>query len=158
MRHLGAVETTFLEETTDAEIICDGIHLPPELLLLIYKIKGPDRLCMITDSMRAAGMPDGEYSLGGLPVIVADGAARLREGGALAGSTLQLSTAFKNVAEVTGLPLSEVVKSTSYSAAKALGLQNVGKIEPGYLADIAILDDDFNVTETIVGGKLCFQR
>lgn len=103
-------------------------------------------------------MPDGEYSLGGLPVIVSDGAARLKEGGALAGSTLQLSTAFKNVAEVTGLPLCEVVKSTSWSAAKALKLPQLGCLEAGFLADIVLLDSGFNVVRTMVDGETRFEK
>ena len=157
-RDIGLVGAGLLHKDVFVELICDKLHINPAMIKLVFQVKGCDQVILITDAMRAAGMPDGEYSLGGLPVVVADGAARLREGGALAGSTLQLSTAFKNVAEVTGLPLSEVVKSTSYSAARALGLQNIGKIEPGYLADIVLLNDDFDVTETIVGGEICFKR
>ena len=92
--------------------------------------------------------------LGGLPVIVSEGAARLKEGGALAGSTLQLAVAVKNISEVTGLPLKELVKSSSLSAANALGLQGIGKIEPGYAADIVLLDDDFNCKVTMVDGEV----
>ena len=108
--------------------------------------------------MRASGMPDGEYDLGGLPVMVADGAARLKEGGALAGSTLQLATAFKNICEVTGMAPSELVKSVSWSAASAMGWNDRGCLMPGYLADIALLDQDFVVQKTLVGGEVRYEK
>jgi N-acetylglucosamine-6-phosphate deacetylase len=158
LRNLGAVETTFLEDDVYAEIICDGIHLPPELLKLIIKLKGTDKLCMITDSMRAAGMPDGSYSLGGLPVVVKDGAAKLKDSGALAGSTLQMATAFKNIIEVTGLAPAEAVKSTSLSAAMSLNMNSIGRIAPGYIADMVLLDDNFKVLWTMVDGTIRYKR
>ena len=128
------------------------------MIALAFQVKGADHIELISDAMRASGMPDGEYTLGGLPVISRDGAARLKEGGALAGSVLQLNVALKNVAEVTGLPLSELVKSSSYTAARALGLPGIGKLEPGYQADVVLLDADFRVMKTFVDGELRFER
>jgi N-acetylglucosamine-6-phosphate deacetylase len=107
--------------------------------------------------MRAAGMPDGEYSLGGLPVIVSEGAARLKEGGALAGSTLKINVALKNINEVTDLPLSELIKSATLTPALSIGLKDIGKIEPGYCADMVMLDDNFEVVKTWVDGQLRFE-
>lgn len=156
-RDIGLVGAGLLHKEVFAELICDKLHISPPMIQLVFQVKGADHVVLITDAMRAAGMPDGEYSLGGLPVIVSDGAARLKEGGALAGSTLQLSTAFKNVAEVTGLPLCEVVKSTSLSAANALRLNDRGRLEPGYLADIVLLDADFAVRKTMVDGEVRFE-
>jgi N-acetylglucosamine-6-phosphate deacetylase len=104
--------------------------------------------------MRAAGMPEGEYTLGGLPVIVKDGAARLASNGALAGSTLQLCDALKNVYEITGMDLDVLVRTTSWNQARALGFEGIGKIEPGFFADIVVLDDDFKVKKTFVNGEL----
>ena len=151
-RDIGLVGAGLLHLDVYAELICDKLHISPEMIKLVFQTKGAEHVILITDAMRAAGMPDGEYDLGGLPVLVAGGAARLKEGGALAGSTLQLATAFKNVVEVTGLPLKEAVKATSLSAALSLKLFDRGRLEPGYLADIVLLDDDFNVCNTLVGG------
>ncbi len=157
-RDIGLVGAGLLHEDVFAELICDKLHISPAMIKLVFKVKGPEHVILITDAMRASGMPDGEYSLGGLPVMVADGAARLKEGGALAGSTLQLATAFKNVCEVTNLPMSEVVKSTSASAAASLGLNDRGYLLPGYLADIVLLDNEFTVQQAMVGGEIRFSR
>ena len=105
--------------------------------------------------MRASHMPDGPSSLGGLDVIVKDGAARLASNGALAGSILRMNVALKNVHEVTGFRLCELVKCTSHNQAVEHGLGDVlGCIEPGYIADIAVLDDeDFSVQAVFVNGE-----
>ncbi len=157
-RDIGLVGAGLLHDEVFVELICDKLHIAPEMIALVFKVKGADHVQLISDAMRASGMPDGEYTLGGLPVVVAGGAARLREGGALAGSTLQISTALKNVAEITGLPLCEVVKSATSTPATALGLSGFGRIEPGYAADFAVLDENFSVCMTIVGGEIRFQR
>ncbi len=153
-REIGLVGAGLLHRDVYAELICDKLHISPPMIRLVFETKGCDHVVLITDAMRAAGMPDGEYTLGGLPVIVSDGAARLREGGALAGSTLQLATALRNIREVTGMPLSELVKATSYNAARSCRLPDIGKIEPGYCADIAILDLGFQCKATFVDGEL----
>ena len=157
-RDIGLVGAGLLHKDVYAELICDKLHIDPAMIKLVFQTKGADHVILITDAMRAAGMPDGEYDLGGLPVLVANGAARLKEGGALAGSTLQLATAFKNVVEVTGLPLKEAVKATSLSAAMSLKLFDRGRIEPGYLADIVILDSDFTVNTTMVDGTVRYEK
>ncbi|MCI5779085.1 MAG: N-acetylglucosamine-6-phosphate deacetylase [Lentisphaeria bacterium] len=157
-RDIGLVGAGLLHRDVFAELICDKLHISPEMIRLVFQVKGADHVVLITDAMRAAAMPDGEYSLGGLPVMVSGGAARLKEGGALAGSTLQLATAFRNVCEVTGLPMCEAVRATSASAARSLGLNDRGYLLPGYLADIALLDADFTVCKTLVGGEVRFSR
>ena len=157
-RDIGLVGAGLLHQDVFVELICDKLHIDPAMIKLVFQVKGADKVILITDAMRAAGMPDGEYDLGGLPVLVSGGAARLKEGGALAGSTLQLATAFKNVVEVTGLPLSQAVKATSLSAAMSLKLFDRGRLEPGFLADIVLLDNDFNVDTTIVDGSVRYQR
>ena len=157
-RDIGLVGAGLLHHDVFAELICDKLHIDPAMIKLVFQTKGADKVILITDAMRAAGMPNGEYDLGGLPVVVADGAARLKEGGALAGSTLQLATAFKNVVEVTDLPLSQAVKATSLSAAMSLKLFDRGRIEPGYLADIVMLDDDFTVCRAMVGGCVRYEK
>ena len=90
--------------------------------------------------------------LGGLEVVVENKVARLKNGGALAGSALLFNEGIKNVVEYTGLPLSQIVKATSLNQAKSLGLEGIGKIEAGFCADLAILDKDFQVVQTFVDG------
>lgn len=156
-RDIGLVGAGFLEDDVFLELICDKLHICPDMIKLVFKVKHADRVQLISDAMRASGMPDGEYTLGGLPVISTGGAARLKEGGALAGSVLQMHIALKNVAEVTGLPLSELVKSTSYTQAQALGLPGIGKLEPGYQADAVLLDADWQVRKTLVDGEVRYE-
>ena len=158
-RDIGLVGSGLLYGDVNVELICDKLHISPEMIKLVFKVKGPDRVMLITDAMRAAGMPEGEYTLGGLPVHVgADGAARLTSNRALAGSTLLINTALKNVVEVTGLPLAEAVKSTSLTAARSLGWTKFGRIEPGCVADLAVLDDDYSVAMTVVDGEIRYRR
>lgn len=156
-REIGMVGAGFLDNDVKMEHICDGIHLSPDMVRLIYKVCDIDKLMMMTDSMAASWLPDGESSLGGLPVIVEGGAARIKETGALAGSTLRYNAGLRNVARFTGLPLSEIIKATSWNQAQSLGLKSLGKIAPGYSADFAVLDADFNVLKTIVDGEVRYE-
>ncbi|MCF0168636.1 MAG: N-acetylglucosamine-6-phosphate deacetylase, partial [Bacteroidales bacterium] len=156
-RDIGMVGAGLYNDDVYCELICDKIHICPDMIKLAFKIKGPGKIILITDAMRASGMPFGEYSLGGLPVTLDETGARLHNG-ALAGSTLQLNIALKNVVELTGLPLSEAVRAASTNAAEALSLEGFGRIEEGYIADIVLLDEEFNVRRTIVGGELRYQN
>ncbi|MBO4558099.1 MAG: N-acetylglucosamine-6-phosphate deacetylase [Bacteroidales bacterium] len=157
-REIGLVGAGLLHNSVFAEMICDMLHTSPDMIKLAFKVKGIDHMILISDAMRASGMPDGEYSLGGLPVIVAKGAARLEEGNALAGSVLKINVALKNIVNITGLPLSDALKSSSLNAAHSLNYKNVGRIETGFTADVALLDDDFNVHKTFVDGELRFEK
>lgn len=152
-RDIGLVGAGLACEDVFIEFICDKLHICPDMIDLVFSLKNIERIQLITDAMRAAGMPDGEYTLGGLPVIVKDGAARLASNGALAGSTLQLCHALRNVYDVTGMELSDLVKTTSWNQARALGLGNIGRLEPGYCADIVVLNNDFNVLRVMVDGE-----
>lgn len=153
-RDIGLVGAGFMCEDVFIEFICDKLHICPDMIRFVFSFKSVDRIQLISDAMRAAGMPNGEYTLGGLPVIVSDGAARLKSNGALAGSTLLICNALRNVYEETGLELKELIKTTSYNQAQALGLEKLGKLEPGYFADILILDDDFQPEVVMVNGKV----
>ena len=156
-RDIGLVGAGLLHQEVYIEMICDKLHLCPDMIKLVFSLKDINHIQLITDAMRAAGMPDGESSLGGLPVIVKDGAARLASNGALAGSTLQICDALRNVYEITGLPLEQLVKTTSFNQAQALGLEKVGKLAPGYCADIVILNDKFKVSSAFVDGELRYK-
>ena len=156
-RDIGLVGAGLLHQDVYVEMICDKLHLCPDMIKLVFSQKDINHILLITDAMRAAGMPDGESSLGGLPVIVKDGAARLASNGALAGSTLQVCDALRNVYEITGLPLEQLVRTTSLNQANSLGLTGLGRLEAGYCADIVILNDKFKVQKTFVDGELRYE-
>lgn len=139
------------------ELITDGVHVSREMIELIYKIKGCDRIILITDSISATGLEDGEYELGGLKVFVRDGTARL-EDGTLAGSTLGFSKGVKNFKEFTGCSLKCLSKVSSYNAAVHMGLDGKGRISEGFDADLVILDFDLNVVEVYKKGEEIFQN
>ena len=128
--------------------------MPILLLRVVFKVVPIERLMMITDSMAASWIGNGETSLGGLAVVVRDGAARLKEGGALAGSALLFNEGVRNIAGLIPLPLHQIVKATSWNQARSLGLEDLGKLEPGYYADIVLLDSDFGVWKTLVNGQV----
>ena len=156
-RDIGLVGAGFACKDVYIELICDKLHICPDMISLVFSLKSVEKIQLITDAMRAAGMPDGESSLGGLAVIVKDGAARLASNGALAGSTLQICDALRNVYEITGLPLRDLIKTTSWNQACALGLEKIGRLAPGYMADIVILDSNFKVRSVFVEGELRYQ-
>jgi N-acetylglucosamine-6-phosphate deacetylase len=153
-REIGVVGAGLLDDTLKLEIICDTIHLCPDMLKLVFKLVPIERILMITDSMAASWIGQGEVMLGGLAVVVADGRAVLKDGGALAGSALRYNEGVRNVVEITGLPLHQIVKATSWNQAQSLGLDGFGKLEPGFHADIAILNEDYSVWKTLVGGEI----
>ncbi len=137
------------------ELIADTIHVHPGLFPMVARAKG-DRLILISDSMRAAGMPDGDYTLGGQAVTVKNGECRLSDG-TLAGSVLRLNEALRNMAKHTELSLCEVVSMATINPAKAIGADaDRGSITVGKRADIVVCDDDFNVKSTYVDGELVF--
>ncbi|TCI20691.1 N-acetylglucosamine-6-phosphate deacetylase [Exiguobacterium sp. SL-10] len=156
-REPGTVGYCLLERDVMVEIIPDGIHSRHEMVDFAYRMKGADGLVVITDAMRAKGLPDGRYELGGQPVIVADGAARL-EAGNLAGSVLTMDAAFRNVVTFTGCTLPEAVKMTSTNQAREFGLTKKGSIAAGFDADLVIWDDTLSVTTTIHQGRVAYSK
>jgi len=153
-REIGVVGAGLLDDDLMIELICDTIHLCPDMLRVVFKVVPVERLMLITDSMAASWIGEGETSLGGLAVVVRDGAARLKEGGALAGSALRFNEGVRNVAALIPLPLHQLVKATSWNQARSLGLDGLGRLEPGYFADIVLLDPDFSVWKTLVNGAV----
>lgn len=151
-REIGVIGSGLLDDDLKIELICDKIHLSPDFLKLIFKLKPIEQLIMITDSMAGSWINNGECQLGGLNVVIQDKVARLKEGGALAGSTLIYNEGLANIHEITGLPLWQLVKTTSWNQAESLGLEGIGRLEEGFCADIAILDKEFQVKQTFVDG------
>lgn len=136
-----------------AELICDGFHVDPAAVQIYWRCKGPHRAILITDAMMAAGMPDGNYKLGELDVIVKDGKCILDEN-TLAGSTLTLDRGVKNFAEFTGAPLAQVSHLASRNPARMTGLENkIGTLTEGGTADITVLSAENNVIKTFLQGE-----
>ncbi|MFZ3588964.1 N-acetylglucosamine-6-phosphate deacetylase [Bacillus sp. DJP31] len=157
-REPGVVGGVYLHDNVTAELIVDGIHVSPEMIKLTTKIKGFDSLIMITDSMRAKGLAEGVYELGGQKVKVENGEARL-EDGTLAGSILRMDEALSNIMSYTGCSLLEVVRMTSYNSACKIGvLDRKGSLEVGKDADIVVLNKDYQVVMTFCLGKLVYHQ
>lgn len=155
-REPGVAGAVLISDKINAEVIFDKVHIHPEIVRLMIKAKGTDKVVCITDAMAATGLPNGDYKLGELDVYVKDGEARLKSNDSLAGSVLTLDKAFRHVIEL-GYPIYEAVKLTSTNAAVEFGL-NAGAIEVGKEADFTILDDSYNVDMTIVNGNIKYQR
>ena len=141
-REIGMVGAGFLIEDLNTEVICDKIHLCPDMLKLIFARRSLERIQMITDSLRCSHCPDGyEFEMGGLKVALKNGEARLVEAGNLAGSTLWMGMGLKNVHEVTGIPLKDLVRTTSWNQALEFGWgRELGKVEKGFFADLVAID------------------
>ncbi len=133
------------------ELIADTIHVHPALFEMLYRVKG-DHLILITDAIEACDLSDGQYSLGGLPVTVKDGAARLSDG-TLAGSTLKMNEAVKNVWKNTSLSLPQAISLATRNPAAHLGLTHKGDITPDMDADIILFDDELTIHRTFCRGK-----
>ena len=162
-RYAGVVEAAFLIDEMDVEIIADGIHLPAPLLQLVYKIKGAAKTALITDAMRAAGMPDGDSVLGnihhGMQVIVEDGVAKLPDRSAFAGSVATADRLVRTMMGQAGVSLEEAVRMITVTPADILGLsESKGKIAAGYDADLVIFDEDIRIHSTIIKGELVYEN
>lgn len=156
-REIGVVGATLLHDELNAEVIADGIHVHPKAIELLYKNKSKNNMTLVTDSMRAKGLEDGEYELGGQPVIVKDGQARLQDG-TLAGSTLSMIDAVRNSIKYLKVSLEEVVYMASTNPAKKLGVFNrKGSIEIGKDADLVVLNKDYEIVMTICNGRIAYQ-
>ena len=143
------------------ELISDGHHVKPSMVKLIYKNKGRHKLCLITDSMLAKGLPDGPYMLGELKVIkTGDTVNRITtDPRSLAGSVVAYDTCFRNFRKFTGAGYCDMIYLTSINAAKQLNIfDKTGSIEVGKFADLTVLDNHDQVVYTIVEGKIVFQR
>ncbi|HUH47912.1 MAG TPA: N-acetylglucosamine-6-phosphate deacetylase, partial [Arenibacter sp.] len=162
-RFAGVIESSLLMDELDVEIIADGIHLPAPLLKLIYKVKGPHKIALITDAMRAAGSPPGESVLGhrdhGLKVIVEDGVAKLPDRSAFAGSVATADRLVRNMITMADVPLLDAILMMTGTPARIMGIdQKKGSLTVGKDADIVIFNQDIQIQETFVGGKRVYSR
>jgi N-acetylglucosamine-6-phosphate deacetylase len=164
MRYAGVVETAYLIDEMDVEVIADGIHCPPPLLKLIYKIKGTDRMALITDSMRAAGQPEGEKSIlgslnDGTEVLIEDGVAKMPDRTSFAGSIATTDRLVRTVVNEADVPLVDAVRMATKTPASIIGVADQkGALLPGKDADIVIFDDDIQIQKTIIEGNIIYER
>lgn len=160
-RYAGVVEAAYLIDGMDVEIIADGVHLPKSLLQFVYKFKGPDKTALCTDSMRGAGMPDGESILGSLDkgqkVIIEDGVAKLPDRTAFAGSVATTDRLVRTMVNIAEVPLVEAVRMMTLTPARIMKIdQQKGSIVKGKDADFVIFDDNINVSYTILEGNVIY--
>ena len=146
----------------DVEIIADGHHLPISLLNYIYRAKGPDKVALTTDSLRGAGMPDGDSILGSLKngqrCIIEDGVCKMPDRLAFAGSVATTDRLVRNMYKKAGVPLNDAVKMASATPARIMGWKDRGVLTEGRLADLLVFDDDVNDVRTIIGGRTVFEQ
>ena len=158
-QHFPAIMGAVLESDVYCEAICDGRHLHPATVRFLLKCKGLDRVVAITDSIMAAGLPDGNYKLGVNDVVVVDGDAKLAGGGSRAGSTLTTGQALRNLVAFTGRPAEDVLPLLTENPADLLRMgARKGRVKPGWDADLVVLDEDLTVLRTLVGGRTVFER
>jgi len=162
-RYAGVIESAYIIDEMNVEVIADGCHLPAPLLKLIYKIKGPGRIALITDGMRGAGMPDGESIIGslkkGMKVIIEDGVAKLPDRTAFAGSVATTDRLVRTMINLAGVPLIEAVRMATSTPASIMGVSDKkGSLLEGKDADIVIFDDNITIDTTIVNGKIVYSK
>lgn len=162
-RYAGVIESAYLIDQMDVEIIADGVHLPAPLLKLVYKIKGASRTALVTDAMRAAGMPPGESILGnyrtGTKVIVEDGVAKLPDRSSFAGSVATADRLVYNMISMAEVPLTDAVAMITSTPATIMGVsEKKGSLVTGKDADVVIFDEQINIDTTIVNGRIVYSR
>lgn len=155
-RMLGVIETAYLYDDIDVETIADGCHLPPELLRLVYKQKGDEHMCLVTDAIRHGGMTDIENVTsenGNMPYIIEDGVAKLADRSAFAGSIATADVLVRTCVKKAGIPLVSAVKMITEIPARIMKLQSKGKLKKGFDADIVIFDDEINIKSVLISGE-----
>jgi N-acetylglucosamine-6-phosphate deacetylase len=163
MRYAGIIEAAYLIDERPVEIIADGVHLPESLLRLVYKLKGAGKIALITDSMRAAGMPDGKSILGSLvngqEVIVEDGVAKLPDRTAFAGSVATADRLVGTMLQLAGTPLLETIRMMTATPARIMGIDRTkGALTKGKDADIVVFDKDIRIQMTIINGRIIYKQ
>ncbi len=158
-RVAGVVETLLYNDRVSGELIGDGWHLGPQLMKLLVKVKGIDKVCFVTDAMPAVGLPPGLHKIGDVEAVVENGIARLPDNSAYAGSVTTMEVCVKNGIEQMELSLSDSIRMATLTPAKIVGVDNrKGSLEKGKDADIIIFDENINVQKTIADGKIVFDN
>lgn len=156
-RVAGVVETLLYDDRVTGALIGDGWHVGPQLMKLLIKVKGTDRVCFVTDAMPAVGLPDGIHKIGDIEAVVENGIARLKDNTAYAGSVTTMDVCVRNGINQVGLSLVDAIKMSSLTPAKIIGIDNrKGSLEKGKDADITIFDKEINIKKTIGRGKIIF--
>jgi len=157
-RNPGVALGALLHNELKIELIADGIHIHPAVMKLLYKVKGDGGILLITDAIRACGMPDGEYTFMGQTLKVSGGRAYLDDG-TLAGSTLTMEKAVKNMVQLVEVPITKAIRMASLNGAKVLGLEHhKGILAVGKDADLVVLDKNFDVQLTVFEGVVRYER
>jgi len=152
-REPGMVGAALTDDRAYCELICDFVHVAKEAVQIVYRCKPPDKIILITDGLKAAGIPDGTYELGELPVVVKNGVCRTLSG-ALAGSTLRVIDAIQNMMSL-GIPFAECLQMATANPARAIGIYNeTGSLKAGKLADITVIDRDFHILFVMSNGRV----
>ena len=162
-RYAGVIESVYLMDDIDVEVIADGVHLPAPLLKLVYKIKGSERIALITDAMRAAGTQSHESILGsrenGLKVIVEDGVAKLPDRASFAGSVATTNRLVRTMIQTANVSLVEAVRMMTLTPARIMKInKQKGSIAEGKDADLVIFDNDVNIKTAIVKGEILYNQ
>src|SRR5690606_7654529 len=162
-RYAGTIESCLLLDAIDVEIIADGVHLPEPFLKLIHKVKGTSKTILITDAMRAAGMPAGDSILGslknGIEVIVEDGVAKLPDRSSFAGSVATADRLIRTMINQGGASLVEAVEMMTVNPARVLGRDHeIGSIAVGKTADLVLFDENIQIQSAFVSGEIRYQR
>ena len=157
-QHEPAIMGAALESDCFCEAICDGRHLHPGTVRMLIKCKGANRVIAVTDSIMAAGLPDGDYKLGVNDVVVVEGDAKLKDTGVRAGSTLTSIQALRNLVKFTEKPVEDVLPLLTSNPAEALRLRTKGRIAPGMDADLVLLTPELTVSRTIAGGRTVYEN
>jgi N-acetylglucosamine-6-phosphate deacetylase len=151
---VGACETALLHDEFTVEAICDGRHVPPQLLRLMYKIKGADRFHAVTDA-DLAGAPDGAHERDGMHYIVENDVCMLADRTAFAGSVATCDRLLRTLVFEAQIPLSDAVKMLTLTPARTIGEGDIGRLAEGMRADVNVLDQGLRIQNTYIGGKLC---
>ena len=153
-REPGIIGAYLARDDIYAELITDMVHLHPGTITAVVKLKGIEKLVLITDAIAETSLPDGEYEIGGLETILTDGISRIKATGRLAGSTLTMDVAVKNMVTQIGVALKDAIRMATLNPAEVMKLTNYGRLAPGFVADIVILDSELNILTTICKGTV----
>ena len=158
-RVAGLLEFALSEPHVMCELIADGHHVSSTLMKMLYRAKGAEGICLVTDATAGAGLPDGAtFTLAGVECIVRDGACFLASGSALAGSSARMVDLVATMVREVGVPLHEAIAMATTNPARGAGLPRKGRIEPGADADLVVLSPDLEALQTFVGGERMFPR